>query len=254
MSLLLYAIAVAGSRQATRLMPELPSGVGGAPTRLIEANGLGAAASRVEPPDLTPSVERALAYARVVEALHADRTVLPLRYGCVLDQESDVMKLLCTQGRAYAERLQGLDGCVEMGVRVLAAKEGSGGTGNSGVESVAGPRDLYGFVPGMAYLIRRRAVHAERERNAQEGAAFVPPLCAALAGLFVKCQVEHGAALGPRSFLCVPLLSLHFLVERDGLPSFLAAARRIDFIDGARLLLSGPWPPYNFAVPELRNE
>lgn len=255
MSLLLYGIVFAGPGHGSEHPPVLPSGVGGAPVRLIEASGLGAAVSRVDSLELTPSVGRALAYAEVVEALHGDRTVLPLRYGCVLGQESDVVELLRAQGGTYAERLRGVDGCVEMGIRVSTAERGSPDKGNCGVKRAGGQGDVYCTFSGIAYLDRRKELYAERVRRAHEAAASVQRLRAALAGLFLRCKTEHCAALGPGSIFHVPLLSLHFLVKREGLPSFRAAVLRIDLTERARLLLSGPWPPYNFAVPEdLRNE
>lgn len=256
MSWLLYGIVFAGPRHgAEQPPPPLPLGIGGAQVRLIQANGLGAAVSRVDSSEIAPSVERALAYAEVVEALHADRTVLPLRYGCVLGQEFDVVELLRTQGGTYAERLRRLDGCVEMGIRVPTAERGSSGKGACGVKSAGWRGDVSGPFSGMAYLDRRKEFYAERERRVREAAASVQRLCAALAGVFLRCKTEHCAAPGPRSLFDVPLLSLHFLVKREGLPSFRAAVLRIDLTERARLLPSGPWPPYNFAAPEdLRNE
>ena len=256
MSWLLYGIVLARPRHGSAPpAPLLPSGVGGAPVRLIEASGLGAAVSRVDSSELTPSVERAWAYAEVIEALHADRTVLPLRYGCVLGQESDIVKLLRTRRETYAARLRALDGCVEMGIRVPVAARGSSGEGDCGAEGTGGRGDVSGPFSGMVYLYRRKALYAERERRAHEAAASVQRVRAALAGQFLRCKTEHCAALWPQSILHVPALSLNFLVKRDGLPSFRAAVLRIDFTERARFLLSGPWPPYNFAVPEdTRNE
>lgn len=254
MSWLLYGIVFAGPRHGSEPPPILPSGVGAAPVRLIEASGLGAAVSRVDSSECAPSVGRALAYAEVVEALHADRTVLPLRYGCVLGQESDIVELLRTQGGTYAKRLRGLDGCVEMGIRVPTAERGSSGNEDCGVKSAGWWGDVSGPFSGTAYLDRRKEFYAERERRTHEAAASVQRLRAALAGLFLRCKTEHCAAPGPRSLFDVPLLSLHFLVKREGLPSFRAAVLRIDLTDRARLLLSGPWPPYNFAMPDLQNE
>jgi hypothetical protein len=253
-SWLLYGIVFAGPRHGSEQpTPTLPSGVSGAPVRLIEACGLGAAVSGVDSADLTPSVGRALAYAEVVEALHADRTVLPVRYGCVLGQESDVVELLRTQGVTYAERLRGLDGCVEMGIRVPTAERGSSEEGDCGVKGARRRGDVSGPSSGMTYLDRRKEFYAERERRARETAASAQRLCAALAGLFLRCKTEHCAARGPRSLFDVPLLSLHFLVKHESLPSFRAAVLRIDLTERARLLLSGPWPPYNFAVPDLQD-
>lgn len=268
MSLLLYGIVFAGSRHGSQPPPRLPSGVGGAPVRLIQATGLGAAVSTVASSALTPTVERALAYARVVEALHADRTVLPLRYGCALSKESDVVDLLGMQGGTYAELLRGLDGCVEMGVRILTAARpsagsgrpelvegrGSAGKGDPSVTSAEWRAEAWGSLPGTAYLNRRTELYAEQERCAREVMTSAQRLRAAFAGLFLTCKMDGSPAVGPRTIFRVPLLSLYFLVKREVLPSFRVAFLRIDLAERARLLLSGPWPPYNFAVRDLRNE
>ena len=84
MSCLLYGIVFSqsGDHASGHSPPALPAGVGGVPVRLIEEAGLGAAVSWVEPPDLTPNVARVLSYGRVVDALHAERVVLPMRYRC----------------------------------------------------------------------------------------------------------------------------------------------------------------------------
>ena len=44
--------------------------------------------------------------------------------------------------------------------------------------------------------------------------------------------------------------SLYFLVKRGAVESFRQAFRRIERAESARLLLSGPWPPYNFVAPK----
>ena len=188
MSLLIYGIVFAGPRHSFEEPPMLPLGVGSAPVRLIEASGLGAAVSRVDSSELTPSVGRALAYAEVIEALHADRTVLPLRYGCVLAKESDVVELLRTKTGTYAERLRGLEGCVEMGIRVPTTEQGSSGKGDCGVKSAGWWGDVSGPFSGMAYLDRRKEFYAERERREHEAARSVQRLCAALAGRFLRCK------------------------------------------------------------------
>ena len=64
---------------------------------------------------------------------------------------------------------------------------------------------------------------------------------AQFAGLFVKCTTE---APSPR----LPLLSLYFLVPRPAVTSFRQAFRQLTETESARLLLSGPWPPYNFVT------
>jgi len=240
MSCLLYGIVFSrsGDHASGHSPLGLPAGVGGAPVRLLEEGGLGAAVSWVEPPDLTPNVARVLSYGKVVEALHADRVVLPVRYGCLFEEESQVVELLRVHGEEYAAALRGLDGCVEMGVRILLPTESSVRCPPSGSE-IEG-------ASGRAYLTDRAARCAQEEEVARTLAAVMERLRSALGGLAERTGTDHGVgADGAPS-------SLYFLVKRGAVASFRRAFRRIERAEPARLLLSGPWPPYNFVATEGR--
>jgi hypothetical protein len=240
MTCLLYGIVFSrsGDHASGHSPLGLPAGIGGAPVRLLEEGGLGAAVSWVEPPDLTPNVARVLSYGKVVEALHADRAVLPMRYGCLFGEESQVVELLRVHGEEYAAALRGLDGCVEMGVRILLPTESSVRCPPSGSE-IEG-------ASGRAYLTDRAARYAREEEAARALAAVMERLRSALSGLAERTGTDRGVRAdgGPSS--------LYFLVKRGAVESFRQAFRRIERAEPARLLLSGPWPPYNFVATEGR--
>jgi hypothetical protein len=89
--------------------------------------------------------------------------------------------------------------------------------------------------PGAAYLAARRLELALAQRCDR----IVQRLREALAGRFRECIAEMGGAGR------IPMASLHFLVERGALHAFREAFSRIAETEAA-LMLSGPWPPYNF--------
>ena len=94
-------------------------GVGGRPVYQVAHRRLSAAVSRIGPADLAPDLPRVRAYERVVTPTTGQGTVIPLRYGCVVEQESQVIELLDEHDPQYESLLQELEGCVEMGLRVL---------------------------------------------------------------------------------------------------------------------------------------
>ena len=237
MTCLLYGIVFSDSRQRGRDPTPLvlPSGVGGAVVTLIEEGGLGAAISRIDPADLTPNVARVLAFAKVVEALHAHRTVLPMRYGCLLGDEGQLVDLLRDHGAEYAAILQGLDGCVEMGVRVLLPAEVS--VPRALVESATRPAS------GREYLIGRAARTTRVEHFARTLAAATERVLRVLGGLAERTKTDRSGTANPH------YASLDFLVKREVVTPFRRQFRWIERTESARLLLSGPWPPYTFVVP-----
>jgi len=232
--------------------PELAGplpGVGGSPVYQVADRRLRAAISRINRADLTPNLPRVRAYEQVVSSCHRRGTVVPLRYGCVVEQESQVIELLSAQGAHYEALLRELEGCVEMGLRVLLAS-GPGAAvtpgGPEGFREVAGPHPPDPGAGadrlGLAYLTARKAHYAHQDRWTTEYRQAAERCREQFAGLYVKCTTE---APSPR----LPLLSLYFLVPAPGVEAFRQAFRQLAESESARLLLSGPWPPYNFATP-----
>jgi hypothetical protein len=249
MSWLVYGIVFSRSREhASDHSPlELPPGVDKAAVRLIEERSLGAAVSWVESPEVTPNVARALSYGKVVEALHADRVVLPMRYGCLFGEESQVVELLRVHSEEYAVALRRLDGCVEMGVRILRPAESPVRCSLSGSEIEGAsvlPAPRASRQTGRAYLTDRAARYAREEEADRALDAVMERLRRALGGLAERTGTDCGVRADG-----VPS-SLYFLVKRGAVESFRLAFRGIERAEPARLLLSGPWPPYNFVGPQ----
>ena len=194
----------------------------------LTAHGLAAAVSAVEEMRVPPSVASLLAYERVVEAIHARQAVIPLRYGCVMENESAVLRLLEDGRQEYGTQLTRLLGMTEMGIRILWPER-------------AGVPPEFPPTPGGRYLasLRNRYPSAgtlgEEERQ----------LADRIAGLLSGCSTEQRREVAYSSQR--RLLSLYFLTSKTGVERFRSTARRICPPSGAKLLLSGPWPPYNFA-------
>jgi hypothetical protein len=221
-------------------------GLGGAPVHPVSHRGWQAVVSRIRPADLVPDLPRVRRYIEVVIACHRQGPIIPLRYGCVVEQESQVRQLLDTHGPDYETLLQELEGCVEMGLRVLLP---SGPGGAVSLRGPVGSREVTESLPwtpaparpGAAYLTARQAHYAHQDRWTREYCQAADRCRAQFAGLFVRCKTE---APSPR----LPLLSLYFLVARPALAPFCRAFRDLAETEPARLLLSGPWPPFNFVT------
>ena len=233
--------------------PELAgplSGVAGRPVYQVADRRLRAAVSRINRADLIPNLPRIRAYERVVLSCHRQDTVIPMRYGCVVAQESQAIQLLEEHGPHYEALLQELDGCVEMGLRVLLPSGPWAAVIPGGPE---GSREVTGPCPpdpaaaadrlGLTYLTARKAHYAQQDRWTTEYRQAAERCQAQFAGLYVKCKTE---APSPR----LPLLSLYFLVPAPAVESFRQAFRQLTETESARLLLSGPWPPYNFVTSD----
>ena len=221
-------------------------GVDGEPVTVVRHQGLAAALSRHLAPDLALDLARLRAYAEVVVRFHALGPVIPMRYGCRLAGVSQVAELLAERASHYEGLLKELEGGVEMGVRVWLPGEDQGADlpGKAGAQPVAVAAAAGLARPpqptGLAYLAARQAHYQAQEQLSRHYQQLAEGCLAHLAGLFRRHHTEGPGARGG--------LSLYFLVPREGVAAFRRAVRGFRPPAGSRLLLSGPWPPYNLVT------
>lgn len=199
--------------------------------RWIPINGLGALVTHLDPAEIRAAdKERLQGYADLIARLHAQQTLIPMRFGCLLADDAAVVGLLKGHRQRLLETLDRLDDCVEFSVRLLLPPE------SQAAPSVADPdpRPGHGHLAAIRLRLQEETLAAERAATARD------ILEQALAGLFVDLRQEFGP-VGERY-----LLSLYFLVPRQAADRFVAQLRlHPDLVAGAGLV-TGPWPPFNF--------
>jgi hypothetical protein len=100
--------------------PPSEPGIGGAPVRLIEGSGAAALVSSVSEDGLRMGRSEALAHARVLEAALSQGTVLPMRFGVVMEGADEVRRrLLSEHDQELRDQLERFAGKVEVNLRVL---------------------------------------------------------------------------------------------------------------------------------------
>jgi hypothetical protein len=242
-------------------LPEGPTGVDGLPVHAIFAGGLGAAVSEIARDELKPNVERALAYGKAVEIFHRYFTVVPLRYGSSLQDEAAVLNFLSRNEKALKRLLQKLKDCVEMGIRITVPKnQDENQPAREWFDNPENAGNAPGIRSGKSYLESRKRAFSDRNLLEKRGRQAVENCKAALKGLYVDMKVEIGVSV-PQSVLFKPEAGssateaavVHFLVPRDRMEAFYTSFDTLCVQrDTHEMYLSGPWPPYNFAVLSFR--
>lgn len=240
-AILVYCVAGA----ANGLPAAFPAGVDGRPVSLIESRALCAAVTRHEVSaagGFMPDAERLDAYESVVESLCEARAALPFRYGCLMDSEAGVREMLCANKALFRRGLRDVEGCVEMSIRMMVERN------RHPAESTTPPSIKRQAAGGKEYLKVRGRFYGLRDGAVEPSPRLLEKVHSAFQGLFVRTKIAPPAFDG--SIFSVPVLSVHFLVRREGEKEFRRAFRRTCRSGADRMLLSGPWPPYNF-VPEI---
>ena len=216
MSILLYAISRDDARApAAKELQEICSA------------GLRALAEPVQEP-LTADLEELVHYEETVEAVMQRHTILPMRFGSVVDDEQEVRELLKARAREFATALAQLDGAVEFGVQASMTID----SGPAGARGSAAPG------PGESYM-RARLREQQCRHDLQTW------LDAELDGLVRRSVYRVTPVSGAGS------ISAAYLVDRAGADEFLQRVEQLEATAGHTLSWSGPWPPYTF-VEELQ--
>jgi hypothetical protein len=221
------------------------TGVDSAPLETVRHAGLAAVISRISRTELRAADVRA--HWRVLEAVFEHATVLPVRFGTVMETEDEVRDRLLEPNRErLVELLDAMDGLIQLNVKGRYDEEAL----LRGILSESRPlarlrerADRSGaFADQVALgqqveqeIERRRAVDATTVRHALD------PVAAAAR----EEPVRH-----PDAF------NIAFLVARDAIDGFGAGVSRLRGEIGQRIELTyvGPTPPFSFADAELGAE
>ena len=214
MSLLVYGIVEATGGDASGV------GLDGQPLYAVVEGPLSALVSDHFGGPLEPTADALSAYEQTVRALMERGTVLPAKFGSVVEDETAVRELLRRRRKDLVARLVRVRGAVEIGLRA-SWRDGSRVPSDARSQS------------GSSYLRDR----LELRQSARRVASELDPL-----GALARSSRR---AIAPRPDL--PVLNA-YLVDSGRVSEFVELVEQLDDrLDEVELVCTGPWPPYSFA-------
>ena len=238
------------------------AGIDGGVVERVEAHGLAALVSRVPLAEFGAGplrenlndlvwLERvARAHETVLEGILSNRTIVPLRLCTIYESEDSVREMLEREHDSLARALETLSGRQEWGVKLLADDHRLTEEARSrSTEAAALEDELSARTGGGAYMLRRRLERHVRETVDVLGAELAEQVHTPLqdwATDAVVLPAQNPELSGHEGRM---LLNGAYLVEKervDGLRTLVAELEERHGDLGARIQLTGPWPPYNF--------
>lgn len=184
-----------------------------------------------------------LIHQDVVRKLLETRTPLPFRFGAVV-AKPQLIEYLEARQQALFEKLELVDGCVEMSIKIIWPRSDAGGSKiNAGESTNVSEVNIEG--PGAAFLRTRQRQMVGNQQLADEANGIATWL------KDVLLPVVRTAQYTVRPLMRL-VLTGDCLVERSRMDSYeaaveLARAERPDL----HFLTSGPWAPYSFSNIDL---
>lgn len=225
-------------------------GLGDAPLRAVEHDGLAAVVGTVDlgefGEDALPTHLEDLDWLKSVARMHhnvvcalADRVpTAPLRLGTIVLDDAGIRDRLTHWAPALRGALGQISGRAEWSVKVFAG---------SAVEAESTSETGMPQPSGKAYLARRKAQAAQRTEAAEQAAAVAEEIHTELTRYSAatrRLALQDSRLTGEEATMT---LNAAYLVDSSGAAEFCAAAEelgRLHFRE--RVDVAGPWPAYSF--------
>ena len=257
----LWAYAVTRAGQA---LSGAPAGVDpGAPVERIVHGGLAVLASRVplaefgEDP-LRENLNRldwlervARAHETVLEQALADGPIVPLRLCTIYSDEDGIRAMLDREEKHLTGTLDRLAGRQEWGVKLLLDRDTLARAARERSPEIAGlEEERLGRSGGGAYMIGRKVDRRMAELTHQLATEVAEDVHARLEDCTEDSVLNPPQNRELSGYEGEMLLNGAYLVESSRTEELRDVLTRLEerhSAFGARLELTGPWPPYNFA-------
>jgi hypothetical protein len=243
-------------------LPEQLTGVAEAPVERIEGAGLVALVTRVprsefgaEPlrdnlNDLSWLERVARSHEAVLDRVLATTTLLPLRLCTIYESDDRVRRMLEQEAAAMLELLAALDGRQEWGVKLIVDPDRLARAAASESDQASElERQLDPDASGASYLLRRRLERHVREVADGLASQVAEDVHAQLSDCAIDAVTRPAQNRELSGHEGEMLLNGAYLVEAGRVEEL---RRRVAQLEerhghlGARIEVTGPWPPYNF--------
>ncbi len=202
------------------------TGIDNQPLTIIHYQQLNAVVSKKITTPLSKEVTLLLKYHQIIELLHEQYSVIPMRYGCLFESETQIQQWLETNYTVYRNLLAKIKDCVEIGIRIWPHE-------TPPLESVLTEKRT-----GKDYLGARQQFYLAQDQLTAEQKQLVTTFYHHLSKFIKASKQEY--------HFTSRLTSLYFLVPNTHVQSFQDIFAMIENNTTLKLFLSGPWAPYNF--------
>ena len=238
MKLLLYCVLTSESAQDSSAM----KGVQGSDIRFVRNGRLAAVVSDFDSSQASMDVQNLMLYHDIIDNCFKCGALIPFRFRTVLKNDDEVKRHLDEHGTEYERKLEYLKDKTEMGVRLIIEKSPKD---NSRMEQMEHDSSK-SRNPGKSYLAKRKALYGAQENFDARCQSSIEALRESLKGLFVDFKMEPSAKMASGAQEKETLISVYCLVEKGSVDHFRNAVEELKPSLDAKILLSGPWAPYNF--------
>ncbi|MEW6623882.1 MAG: GvpL/GvpF family gas vesicle protein [Bacillota bacterium] len=202
---------------------------------MVRYHDIGAVTSEISATCVEINAETVLSHEEVVEYMMMDHTVLPVRFGTLLNSVDDIKAALKANEKAIDNNFNKVRGQVELGLKVILRNipEDLPHT----IED-----DVYedNLTPGRHYLLKKLKQEENTRKRLEDASPTIDEIYHTLNKYSLQSTIRK---LSTERML----LNSSYLVPKENIDAFKTTVEILrKRYPSLILLFSGPWPAYNF--------
>ena len=225
-------------------------GVSNMPVYTLNYQGVAALLSDVPTATISVSNENILYHSSVIETVHKEQTVLPMRFSSMLNNHEEVIKFLKNNYGVFIDCLERLQDKAEMGIRIIMKVEDAGRREDSSRWQSATwkdrptPSQRVNTNAGGTYLEQQRSHYAMQDENNSSLREIISACHAQFEGIYVGYKKDD--------YSLFQGVSINYLIPKHLLSEFRNRFRDLGTsLKELKFLCTGPWAPYHFVSSEV---
>jgi hypothetical protein len=245
MKMMIYSIlSIKRNSEKLKVLLAGMKGVSEVDLYTVSFSDIAAVVSDVERANLITDKKNAIEYAGVIETLSQQFTLLPVRFGSILESNDALMKMLERNYNEIKNNLQKVENKFEFGLKVFCDSEKLMAELKSQSEAVANTSDKP--APESNNSVFRDWVNKKlKEHRLEESLlSYVDLVIATLKEHLVRLNAVNKFK---KMTSAITIIDAVFLLEKERKDALIHVIADLqNQHPGLNFVLTGPWPPYNF--------
>lgn len=203
-----------------------------------------AVVSDINRANLITDQSNAIAYASVIEKLVEQFSLLPMRYGSLMESRDSINKMLERNYPEFQQNLQKVENKYEFGLKIFC--DSGKLKAELRAKSETDTKTPTKSVPGIKNSVYRNYVNKKLKEHRIEELVliYVDSVIAEITGYLARLNAVNKFK---KIVSETNIISAIFLLGKDKKDKLIQAVENLqNQYPGLTFVLTGPWPPYNF--------
>ena len=244
MEKIIYAILSVKNPEKLNTLLFGMKGIAGADLCGVSFDEISAVVCDISRADLIVDRPNAIEYAGVIEKLAQQFTLLPMRYGSLMESIDSINKMLGRNYNEFQQNLQKVQNKCEFGLKIFCDSEKL--KADLREKSEADTKTPAQLAPEIKNSVYRDYVNKKLKEHRLEELllTYVDSVIAEITGCLARLNAVNKFK---KMATATNIIDAVFLLEKDRKGELIQTVEDLQNKNkGLNFVLTGPWPPYNF--------